>query len=134
MSSTFGRSYWLTYQATGSGGAWELDSQIYRPNANLEQTRTGTVKQIDLADGSRGLVIPEVTMVYDPITFDWMNVQSTDAFLTTMENYVDNGTIIKIVDHLGNSMVGVFSDLKTTWQIDTIGDYFDVTAQFLRVL
>jgi hypothetical protein len=133
MSSTYGRSYWNCYTATGSGGAWELANPIYRPNANLKQTTTGTVKSIDLADGSRGLVIPEVPVVYDPITFDWDNIASTDTFLTTMRSYVNNATILQIVDHLGNQMYGVWSDLSTEWQLDTVGDYYTVTAQFIRL-
>jgi hypothetical protein len=131
MSSTYGRSYWLVYTLVGS--TWTQTGQIYRPNANLKQTTTGTVKSIDLADGSRGLVIPEVPVVYDPITFDWDNIASTDTFLTTMRSYVNNATILQIVDHLGNQMYGVWSDLSTEWQLDTVGDYYTVTAQFIRL-
>lgn len=130
MSSTFGRSYWLTYTLVGV--TWTQTGQIYRPNANLEQTYTGTVKQIDMADGSRALVIPEITMVYDPMSIMWANISTTDPFLTYIQTCVANGTYLKIVDHLGNAMYGVFSDLKTTWQLDTIGDYYDVTANFMR--
>ena len=130
MSSTYGRSYWLCWTLVGS--TWTQTGQIYRPNAALEQTFTGTVKQIDLASGDRALVIPEVTQVFDPIVFDWMNIASTDAFLTTISNYVANGTYVQVVDHLGTSMYGVFSDMKRTWSLDTVGDYYDITAQFLR--
>ena len=130
MSSTFTRSYWLVYTLVGS--TWTQTGQIYRPNANLEQTYTGTVKQIDMADGSRALVIPEITEVFDPISFMWTNISASDSFLTTMETYVANGTYVQIVDHLGNAMYGVWSDMKTTWQLDTIGDYYDITAQFMR--
>lgn len=131
MSSTYGRSYWIV--STFVGSSWTPTGQIYRPNAALEETLTGTVKSINLADGSLALVTPEVTTVYEPITFNWMNIESTDAFLTTMLNYVTGSTLVMITDHLGTNMVGVWSDMKKTWSLDTVGDYFDVSAQFIRL-
>lgn len=128
--SIVGRGTWNVNTLVGS--TWTYNNVIYRPNADLEYIYNGTVRQIDLATGARALVVPEVPLVYDPIMFTWTWIAYGDSFVTTIQNYIANGTYIQIVDHLGNSMTGVFSEMHRVWLLDTEGTYYDYKATFLR--
>lgn len=127
------RTKWLTYTQTGSGNSWEVDSYIYCPNANLEQDKAATLVQTKMVDGSNSYVSPETKFNYEPILFTFVGIDGDDEFITTMNDYVENQTYIKIVDHLGNEMEGIFTSIKEVWLLGEENSY-DFQCNFLRIL
>lgn len=128
------RSTWAIYKQTGSGLSWELSADtIYRPNENTSFGKMGNISTIRLANGSNGYVIPETKFIDDPVVLTFLNIPEDDGLKQLLESYVESGEKLKIVDHLGNNMIGIFSMVQRVWLIDEAGDYYDLQATFIRM-
>ncbi len=127
------RTTWIVSTQTGSGGSWEESSFIYCPNENLEMDKTGGLQTVKLCNGANGFIQPEVIYTDEPITFSFLHISESDGFRDILEGFVTSGTYLRIQDHLGNYMYGVFSSVKRVWLTDVADDYYDLQAVFVRM-
>jgi len=126
------RTQWLTHTQTGSGNNWEVDGFIYAPNESLEKNKVSTLTQVKIVDGSYSYVSPEVKFNYEPITMTFLAIEASDEFTSTINDYIDNQTYLKIVDHLGGEMEGIFTSIKEVW-LSGLVDCYDYQVTFMRI-
>ena len=123
------RSYW-TIQTNDSGDVWSNYGTIPRPNDNFPLGTTGTLIPQQLANGGLAAIQPENKYNYEPLQFVWY--ADTDAVIKAqIESYVKLATRFKIIDHLANEYVGIFTQVMPIW-ISGISDEFDISATFWR--
>jgi len=124
-------SNWSVY-IQGSGASWDVDGTVPRANADLEINDTSTQTEVQLADGSTAILIPEVTYKYQPITFIWMCDDGT--IKAKIRRYIEDNEYIKIVTHVGAEIYyGYFTNLSTKWFVG-MEDKYDLMATFRRLV
>ena len=124
------RNYWTLY-VLGSGDQWQADTAIPVPNSDLSIKRVSTEYTVELADASEVHVIPEVKRRKEPLVFEWTYIEKT--LKDQIEEYIDDSTSIKIVDHNGDSYYGRFTDVESNWIVGDEGKY-DISASFKLIL
>jgi hypothetical protein len=115
-----------------SGSAWVADGTIYRPNANTEIDFTSTQTKINLANGGKGFVTPEVPYENNDIILQFIEIYPTDAFYTKVINYVQTQTCLRITTHLGEQITGKFFNVRRVWVLG-VDDVFDLEIIFQRM-
>ena len=121
-----GRSNWNIQKK--SGGSWVDDGTIYAPNADFLDIETSTQKKVALADGDYGYVTPSTLYNEEPLTFFWVNIDST--FTAKIEGYVENATDLKITNGItGSIYYGRFIRREKKTSVG-IPDYYDLKADF----
>jgi hypothetical protein len=125
------RGTWSISTQTGSAGTWEIVDTIYIPNENMEMSKTSTFTLVQMADGSRAGVSPETKYNLEPITMTFLEIVSGDSFKTKIEGYVENQTYVRITDHLGGTMTGIFTAVNRVW-ISGVDDTYDFQVIFTR--
>lgn len=125
------RTLWSVYKLIDS--VWTLSTDRFVvPNESMERTKTGTIIQAKLADGSNAYASPETKYNYEPFTMIFLAIEEGDEFITNINSYVDNATLLKIVDHNGNAMIGIFTAVTEVW-LSGMEDCYDYQATFLRI-
>jgi hypothetical protein len=123
-------SNWNIY-IQSSGSNWVSDGTIPRANADLDITETSTQTEVQLADGSTAVLIPEITVKYQPLTFTWLEDDGTVK--DKIRDYIDDNDYLKIVTHVGAEIYyGYFSNVQIVWLVG-VADTFDIIATFRRV-
>lgn len=122
------RNTW-TVEILESNNVYSSDGTIYRPNEDLEIQLNSTHNKIILADGSFAFVTPENKSNKGQLTFVWYNIDDSDGIISKIENYIDNGDIIRITTHLSHTYTGKFIYLTKT-HLTGIEDTFDIQTQF----
>ena len=112
-----------------NGSTWVSDSTIYRPNENLNIEITGTQSKVSLANGDNAFFTPETKYVPQDLVFQWFEIYPSDSFITKIRTYVQNGSYLKITDHLGNIFYGKFMNLRRVW-LKGVEDTFDLESTF----
>jgi len=125
------RGTWVISTQTGSGLSWETVATIYRPNENIELSKTGTLTQVKMADGSNGWISPETKYNNEPVMMQFLEILEGDTFKAQIEGYVQNATYVKITDHLGGTMTGIFTAINRVWIVGTT-DTYDFQVTFTR--
>lgn len=112
-----------------SGGTWVADGTINRPNADLSVPILTTQQKIQLANGSKSFLTPEIKYVYDQIKFVWIADDST--IKDKIEAYIQNHDKVKIVTHYsGIEFIGRFTSITPIWLIGQEPDEWDIEAIF----
>jgi hypothetical protein len=127
------RTEWKVYTQTGSGGSWEESDPIYACNENLERSKAGTLIQTKLANGGNAYSSPEVKFNYEPFTMVFLAIEEGDSFIDTINDYIDNATLVKVEDHNGGEMIGIFSGISQVW-LSGIDDCYDFQVTFARMV
>ena len=127
------RTKWLTYTQPGSGNSWELSDFIYAPNEHLERNKVSTLTQVKIVDGSYSYVSPEIKFNYEPIVMTFLAIEASDEFTAIINSYIDNQTYVKVVDHLGGEMEGIFTSINEVW-ISGMEDSYDYQVTFTRIV
>jgi hypothetical protein len=113
------RTKWKLYTETGVGYSWEEVGYIYCPNANLEKNKTGTLIQSKLANGANAYLSPEIKYNWEPIILTYLALDPEDVddatFINNINSYIDNGTYVKVVDHEGGELFGIFTAMQEVW-------------------
>ena len=122
-------STWNLYTLE-SGDVWTIDTTMPRPNADLETILMSTQQKVKLADGSFGYITPEFKSSREmgSMTF----IDTTSAFRTTIEGYINNGDIVKIETHTSDYFCGRFVNMSRVW-LAGVDDSYDITVGFERI-
>jgi hypothetical protein len=104
---------------------------MYRPNENTTISLVSTQVKVKLADGSNAFYNPETKYVKEPITMTWLDIPNSNSFRTRLENYVINGTVLRITTHLSEQFIGNFISVNRVW-LTAETDAFDLQAVFER--
>jgi nitrous oxide reductase len=127
------RTLWTVYKQTGSGGSWELSTDVfYTPNEQLEKDKTSTLTAVKLANGSNAVVSPETKYNLEPLVLTFLAIDNTDTFIDNLDSYIENQTFLKLIDAHGNEMTGIFTGLKEVWLLGD-ADTKDYQTTFLRI-
>ena len=124
------RTSWNVYTQV-SGSTYSADGTIYRPNNNVEITKTSTQQKIQLANGDNAFVNPETKSLKNAITFEWLELSDSDFnnLRAKIIAYMDAGTKIKITDHNSVDYIGRFINCTQVW-ISGVDDTEDLSATF----
>lgn len=120
------RGSWSIYTLNSDGSTWDADGTIYVPNDDLTTEIISTQQKISLANGSNAFVTPSTKKLKQPITFFWAD--TTSAFRTQIENYMNNGDTIKIVTDTSENFIGRFISMQRVWLSGIDPDSFDVSV------
>ncbi len=115
----------------GSGNVFVSDGTIYKPNENLTLSKSTKANTVQLANGDIAMVIPEVKYMNNVFTLTWIDIDNTDTLIDKIETYVENADYVKITTHLGEELIGIFSECSKIHYVG-IDDTFDLTATFLQ--
>lgn len=122
-----GTQDWLVYTINSDGVNWDADTNLIRPNQDLENQIISTIQTIKLANGSEAYVTPETKSNKGTLSFFWANTTST--FRSKIESYMTSGKKIKIVTHDNQTLIGRFIDYKRVW-FSGEDSAFDISATF----
>jgi hypothetical protein len=122
-----GTQDWLAYTINSDGVNWDADTNLIRPNQDLENQIISTIQTIKLANGGEAYVTPETKSNKGVISFFWANTTST--FRSKIESYITSGKKIKIVTHDNQTLIGRFMDYKRVW-FSGEDSAFDINATF----
>lgn len=120
------RSYWNVYVKTT--GSWVADGFIARPNDDTVLGKKSNMTVVPLVDGEEAYVTPATKSLKQPINFVWMEDDGT--IKTKIEDYVDNCTPVKIIDHNSVAYVGKFISSDSKWLVGVNPDTYDIQATF----
>ena len=87
------RTYWNIYYQESSL-SWVADGTIPRPNDVLNYETISTQTAIQLADGSKAYITPEIKSLKNPLIFLWYMDDGT--YKDKIEAYILNNEYIKI--------------------------------------
>jgi len=122
-----GTQDWLIYTINSDGVNWDADTNLIRPNQDLENQIISTIQTIKLANGGEAYVTPETKSNKGVISFFWANTTST--FRSKIESYMNLGKKIKIITHDNQTLIGRFMDYKRVW-FSGEDSAFDISATF----
>jgi hypothetical protein len=122
-----GTQDWLVYTININGLTWDVDTNLIRPNEDLENQIVSTMQTVKMADGSEGYVTPETKSNKNNLQFFWADTTST--FRSKIEGYINSGIKLKIVTHDNQTLIGKFTEYKRVWFCG-IDNSFDITATF----
>jgi hypothetical protein len=123
-------SNWDLYKEA-SGGGWEAEDGLPRPQQDVTIGRVSNMQVIPLADGTMGFYTPETASSKPDLQFSWFVRDET--FSDRIQNYIDNNDYIKIVTHTGKIYLGRFASVSPVWLVGREPDEFEVTAVFIRM-
>ncbi len=126
------RGTWAIYTSVDGGQNYTSDGFLYRPNADFEISTLSTQMKSKLADGSNAYIHPEIKYTKEPLTFTWQEISASDAFVSKIQTYIQNGTYLKITDHLSEDHIGKFTSLRRVW-LSGKDDTVDLQAIFERM-
>jgi len=121
------RSNWVVQILSGT--SWIDDGTLYRPNKNITNKVTSTQQAIELVDGDEAFITPSTKYRTNQVEFAWLQIDAT--FLNKIKTYIQNGSGLKIIDHLGTSHIGKFTSLE---YIDEVGqdlNLYDISCNFV---
>lgn len=121
-------SNWQIFVQTSNYG-WASDDAIPRPNSDMETETNSTQQVVKLADGSTGFVLPEVGRSKEPFSMFFAN--TTTAFRSQIDTYINNGDKVKIETHTGEIFIGRFINWKRVWFSGIEPDLFDLNVTFM---
>lgn len=126
------RNTWSIYVDTNEDGTWTSDGTIAIPNDSIEIGYTSTQQKIKLANGDNAFIRPEIKYSDNPITFIWYDNGTGDinSLKTKIENYIQNNTKIKIVDHNNKSYIGRFIAIRSNWIVGLSPDIYDLEVDW----
>ena len=102
---------WKIYQE--SGNSWVFDSNISRPNQDMNTEEISTMQSNQLADGSQGFITPETKYLKQPFQMFFAN--TTSEFRTLLYGYFRNGTKIKLITHNSEEYIGKITDISRVY-------------------
>jgi hypothetical protein len=102
---------WKIYQE--SGNSWVFDSNISRPNQDMNTEEISTMQSNQLADGSQGFITPETKYLKQPFQMFFAN--TTSDFRTLLYGYFRNGTKIKLITHNSEEYIGKITNISRVW-------------------
>lgn len=128
---------WKVYifdpEVSGGGDFVIDDSNLPRPNANLQMESLATYSTVILENGDKAFVTPEKTVYYSPIQLIWTDDDGT--LLDQFRGYQQDGSLLKITTHNGSYyFIGRVYSVVPEWLAgiaDTDGgDLFDLAVTF----
>ena len=122
MRTNWSVEKWIT-------NAWVADGTIYKSNQNLGVDIVATQSKVQMTDGSYAFFTPETVYNKEPLTFQWLEIAPSDAFVTKISNYVKNGNYLRLTDSLGETYTGKFIALRRVWLLG-IEDTWDLEGTF----
>ena len=117
---------WDAVNLVWSNGA----SNIYAPNANMPEEYMSSQMKYNMSNGSLGYIIPEVPYKRQPITFQWLELLSTDAIIANVKSWVQAGTLLRINTADGQQWIGNFTNASRIWLTNDVS--YDLQAVFER--
>ena len=124
------RSSW-DVELQESGNNYVADGSIYVVNKDFPISVTSNLQKVTLADGDVATILSEVKETDDDLSFDWINISTTDALIAKIETYITNGSVVRITDHLSNTFTGSFISLVKTPLVGQ-ADVLNLSATFMQ--
>jgi hypothetical protein len=104
---------WMVYVYEESGGSWVFDSNISRPNQDMNTEEVSNMQTIPLSTGENGFVTPETKYLKQPFQMFFAN--TTSDFRTLLYGYSRNGTKIKLITHDNQEFIGKITNISRVW-------------------
>ncbi len=118
-----------TMSIKNSANNYVSDGTIQRPNEDMETQKISTTQRINMADGSTAFVTPSTKSRSEPFTMFFAD--TTSAFRTKIQTYIDNSDDVKITTHTSEVFTGKFTVIKRVW-FSGQADTYDVMTTFTR--